>query len=221
MSFAVIFDMDGVLVQSLECMVPSCNKVLAQYGVTMRNEDFLPYHGWKLHDVVPHLNKKYGLSLQAEEFAREINAFQFEVLAQAGRSYANEQSLIDDLRCKNVPIAVATASRRSRALKFFEICGYAQFDILVTGEEVQRGKPDPEIFLLAAHKMNYDPARCIVIEDAINGLQAASRAGMKGVGVVSINHSRKDLEPYASLVVDSLEELHYQKLLSLHNGGLR
>ena len=80
------------------------------------------------------------------------------------------------------------------------------FDAVVTGSDVQRGKPDPQIFLVAAQRLGVPPARCVVIEDAPVGIAAAAAAGMACVGLASTGRTRETLSK-AQLVVDSLSEL--------------
>ena len=80
-----------------------------------------------------------------------------------------------------------------------------EFDAVASGEEVARGKPEPDVFLLAARRLAVEPARCVVIEDAVHGMTAARRAGMKCVGLVT--HPRPDTTYPADLIVSDLRTL--------------
>jgi beta-phosphoglucomutase-like phosphatase (HAD superfamily) len=93
----------------------------------------------------------------------------------------------------------------------------AQFAAVVTGADVTRGKPDPQVFLLAAERLNVSPAACIVVEDAVHGIEAARRAGMKSVALAGT--SSRDEFSHADLVVDRLREITPRKLRDLLAGA--
>lgn len=120
--------------------------------------------------------------------------------------------LIKSLHSKKIPLAVASSSNVKfidKVLGSLKIKKY--FNKIVSGDHVSNGKPDPEIFLLAAKQLGVEPKDCVVIEDAINGMEAAKRAGMKCVGLVE---SKSEVYPTKYLVI-SLKEVDLKYILSL------
>ncbi|MCX7643542.1 MAG: HAD family phosphatase, partial [Armatimonadetes bacterium] len=95
------------------------------------------------------------------------------------------------------------------------------FDAFVGAEDVRQGKPDPEVFLAAARKVGVPPERCVVFEDAVAGVIAAKRGGMKCVAVTTTNPRKSLQEAGADLVVDSLNELTPQQVVALLEGNIR
>jgi HAD superfamily hydrolase (TIGR01509 family) len=113
--------------------------------------------------------------------------------------------LIRELRSKGLKMAIGTSSQRELAHLFLSELGLKKmFKVIVTLDDVKNGKPDPEIFLLAAEKLQVAPEECVVIEDGRSGMQAAKAAEMKCVGLVG-DRSSKDSP--ADILVESLKEL--------------
>ena len=102
-------------------------------------------------------------------------------------------AFVDELAARRVPRAVATSASRYDADRLLGRTGLRdRFDVVVTAEDVRRGKPDPEVYLLAARGLGLPPAHCLVFEDAVVGVQAARSAGMRVIGV-STTHSGTEL----------------------------
>jgi HAD superfamily hydrolase (TIGR01509 family) len=118
----------------------------------------------------------------------------------------NAEIFLREIQAANIPIALATSSRKMKMQLVMEESGLGKyFSVFVTGEEVAHGKPHPEIFLLAAERLNVDPKQCLVIEDAVNGVAAAKAAGMKCIAITSTHED--DALIAADLVVDHYSEL--------------
>ena len=99
--------------------------------------------------------------------------------------------------------------------------GRTLFDAVVNGMEVTRGKPDPQVFLMAAERAGVEPARSVVIEDAVPGIEAARRAGMASIGFISTGRTREEFERAAAdLIVGSLRELTPEAIERLMEGSL-
>jgi beta-phosphoglucomutase len=119
--------------------------------------------------------------------------------------------LLKQLKQENLKIALATSSRQEKmklVLQLTNLLPY--FDVIVTGDLVNRSKPAPDIFLKVAEKLQLKPCECVVIEDAANGVKAAKNAGMKCVAITTTH--TEDLLQQADLVIDSYEKLDLQKI---------
>ena len=185
-SSAVIFDMDGVLLDSEPLHYEAVRIILAEQGVDFPLEDYFRYLGTTLTSTWDDLCDRYPITMPFAQFEARYNA---DVLAhyRAGAPLIRgARELVEQLREAGVPIAVASSSHRmwvDAALKGAGLSDY--FDQTTAGDEVSMGKPSPEIYLKAAEKLGVDPARCIAIEDAPAGVESASAAGMKVVLVRS------------------------------------
>jgi len=120
---------------------------------------------------------------------------------------------LKQLKAENLKIALATSSRQEKmnfVLQLTNLTSY--FDIIVTGDLVQKSKPAPDIFLKAAEKLQLKPEDCLVVEDAANGVKAAKNAGMKCVAITTTH--TEDLLQQADLVINSYEDLDLQKIFT-------
>jgi beta-phosphoglucomutase len=203
----VIFDMDGVIIDS-EPVYQSLNKeIFKQLGIEVEDWFQLEYIGvtrwmkWQL------LKERYHL----QESIDELLEIQNRIFSQTTWDYqsllfSEVIPLLEKLQSFNISIALASSTERCKVNIVLEQCGLkGYFKETITGDEVVKGKPDPEIFLAAAKKLKLPPVRCIVIEDSFNGLLAAKRANMYGIGIRHQN-IKVDLS-IADQIVDSLAEI--------------
>lgn len=210
--WAVIFDMDGTLVATTEADFLAWQKLFLHYGKPLTFEDYYPLLGRKSADVV-----KLGLGLTGKP-AEEAMAMKMELFADIVAEHGVEtlpdvRSLLEKLLGAGVPMALATSSRQKKMELVMQTVGLEKyFSVFVTGEEVVKGKPDPQIFQLAALRLQMPPERCIVVEDTVSGVRAAKAAGMACVAISS-THDRDELTD-ADMVID-----HFTSLLpeDLHN----
>lgn len=180
MSAAVIFDMDGVLLDSEPLHYEAVRQILAEQGVEFPIEDYYRYLGTTLNSTWDDLCARYPITMSYEQFAARYSA---DVLAEyrAGAPLIpGARELVEQLREAGVPIAVASSSHREWVEAALSGAGLRScFDQTTAGDEVSEGKPSPEIYLKAAEKLGVDPARCIAIEDAPAGVASARAAGMR------------------------------------------
>lgn len=169
--------MDGVLVDGEPLHFAAINELLAGDGISISFDDYRPYmgtkSGWREMAV------DFGLKRPPAEYAGRYSdlvlAHYRNALPQPGA-----HTLVDGLRSNGVRLAVASSSIRPWVETCLEAIGLAdKFDAIVTGSEVERGKPDPDIYLLAARSLEVEPAHCLAIEDAPAGIGAAHAAGME------------------------------------------
>lgn len=202
-SLAVIFDMDGVLVDSVALNWRAINQALAPYDVHVDDDHIAHYLGKTLRDQLAQLNKEYDLTLEFDTFEAAVVAAKFALFATLDAKEGVTQ-LVDMLRRAAVPYIVATSSTTSLAKERLGLAGLLDyFPRLITADHVTKHKPDPAVYLEAAKALSVEPKRCIVFEDAPAGLRAAKAAGMKCIAVSSPYVDVKQLEQ-ADMVVTSL-----------------
>lgn len=177
-----IFDCDGTLADSMVVHHKAWLSALATHGAgfDFSWELFTSRAGMTLPNTVRELNTQFGLSMdpdgvtasQRTEYERFLHTVEpiLEVVELARRVSQNR------------PVSVASGGERRVVLRTLELIGLGDtFPVVVTAEDVQHGKPAPDMFLLAAERMGVSPADCVVFEDAVLGLEAAKRAGMASV----------------------------------------
>jgi HAD superfamily hydrolase (TIGR01509 family) len=181
---AVIFDMDGVMTDSEHLINEAAIAGLRDYGIDPEPSDFLPFTGMGEDHYIGGVAQKYGLAYVPEMKARVYEIY-FGLIAGRLTAFPGVHELLEQLRAQQVRLAVASCADRVKVeanLKAIEV-EPAWFNVIVTGNEVQKMKPAPDIYLAAADQLNVAPQSCCVIEDSINGIQAAKAAGMRCVAV--------------------------------------
>ena len=191
---AVIFDMDGVLVDSGAYHRAAWRALLEELGAGPQDGEF-----WRLtigRPVEEALPVLLGRPLSAQEIARysKLKTDLYHQLAD-GRfpPVPGAVAFVRSLERQNIPRALATsASPRSVAAVLSDLDLTDQFPVVVTADDVERGKPDPEVYLAAALQLNVSPSHCLVFEDSLVGIEAALRAGMLPVGLTTA-HTESEL----------------------------
>jgi len=177
---AVIFDLDGVLADSEPWWNEIDAKLLAEYGVRYRGEYHQNVVGVSYRLAVEFYKKAYGLSLSTEEMMRRRGEIATEFFANRVGLFPNVEEVLEELRHMKLHLAVATSSVSASARPFLDrhqLTGF--FKVIVTGEEVEHGKPAPDIYLCAADKLGIPADKCLVVEDALPGVAAAKAAKMR------------------------------------------
>lgn len=213
----VIFDMDGVLVDSEPIHEQALSETLAAYGHRLTPEIYAGTLGQSPDDNWRWLLDHYPLTCEGQEFLGRYAGAVLELLQRALDPRPGAVDLIARFRSEGCRIALASMSTRAWVDATLRGIGLAEaFDATVSADEVARGKPDPEVFLTAAAMIGVDPAACLVIEDAPAGVEAALRAGMRPVAVRTRYTHGYELPAFWT--VDSLTELlvedAFQRLLA-------
>lgn len=216
MRFAVIFDVDGVLVDSYRAHYESWRRLGSEAGFQMTEEFFARTFGRTSRDVLRERFREDPLSdAQVREFDDRKEALYREVIAADFPAMDGAVELIDALHSACILIgAGSSAPPENVELTLALLQRRHCFRALVSGRDVTRGKPDPQVFLIAAERLGMEPERCIVIEDAPAGIAAAQAAGMKCVGISSTGRTKRELSA-ANRVVASLRELTLDTLRQL------
>ena len=212
--FGVIFDMDGVLVDTGWAHKQSWYDLAEKDGFKMSDDFFYKTFGMRNDQIIPMLTGQdtsseeiERLSLWKEERYRDIIAEKLTLPSGVGE-------LLGDLKNSGFLMAVGSSAPKDNldlVLERVKIHDY--FDACVTGEEVTEGKPAPETFLKAAQKLGLSPNCCVVVEDAVQGVEAAIAAGMPVIAVTT-TRERSALSA-ANIIVDDLSELKAKDFTNL------
>ncbi|NOK63600.1 MAG: Beta-phosphoglucomutase [Chloroflexi bacterium AL-W] len=210
---AVLWDMDGTLLDSAEYHWIAWRDALAAEGHPITYDQFQASFGQR-NDTI--LRGHYGPDLADDEIRRigDLKEEQYREMVRT-RGVAllpGVEKWLIQLHKAGWRQAIATAAPKKNATTIVKALNIEPYiDALTSAEDVQHGKPDPQVFLMAAERVGVPPSRCIVVEDAPAGLEGARRAGMRTIGVRS---SHTDLQ--ADIVVDTLEELDEEAFDQLH-----
>ncbi len=214
MEYAVIFDMDGVLIDTSMIIETSLRKILEPYKIRLTVEEFKSFLGSSLRDKLRQWKAKYGIEFNHDDFSKKLWNEELRMMRNTVMDKSTLR-LLRDLKKRGIRMGVGTASQRWRAqemLDMFQLSGY--FSAVVAAEDVEEHKPSPHIFLEVAKRLGASPEHCVVIEDASNGIEAAKRASMKVIGYTTKYHTKEDLKN-ADLIVSSFAELSYEKIKEL------
>lgn len=206
---AVIFDLDGVIVDSQKLHAREEHLLLADRGIHISPEELTyRFSGVSMHNLLAELFKEHGYTGSIPEAVAEkrrrmdsLPDTEFEVIPQA-------PELIEALHRHGVQLAVASASGLLFIERMVRLAGVAKcFYALASSREVAQGKPAPDVFLLAAQRLRVDPAVCIVIEDGISGMHAARAAKMRCIGFVQPHLYRTDTVYPADTICATMSEI--------------
>jgi beta-phosphoglucomutase family hydrolase len=179
---AYIFDFDGVLVDTMEAHFACYKQALAEAGVPIDKNQFYYQAGMTGREQIRYFAEKAGVKVDVEKvYARnqELKPFYADRIA----SIESNIELLRTLRAAGHPVAIATGST-DRSIRPIMARFNIEVDAVATADNIQRGKPHPDLFLKAAERLGVDPQRCTVIEDAEVGIQAARAAGMSALHFV-------------------------------------
>lgn len=188
-NLAILFDMDGVVVDNIPYHKQAWKKFMTKYGFVYSNKYFDKYINGQTGKEI--LTKLFGENISATEIKKYINIKQdlyYKSYLPHIKPLPGLLKFLKKLQTNNIPIALATAASQENmdfVLKKTKTKKY--FSIVVNANDVKNGKPHPEIFLKAAKKLHTKPVDCVVFEDSILGVKAGKRAKMKVIGVLTSN----------------------------------
>ena len=177
--------MDGVLTDSEPLINSAAIAMFHELGLTVRPEDFRPFIGTGEDRYIGGVAELYGFLLDLPSAKRRTYEIYLELVPTQLQVFPGAQDLVKSCRAAGLRIAVASSADRVKVEANLEQIGLpiSSWDAVVTGEDVLAKKPAPDIFLKAAAKLGATPKECVVIEDAVNGIEAARAAGMRCVAV--------------------------------------
>jgi len=211
---AVIFDLDGVIVESEDAHIQAEKQTLRKYRVNISTEELHKFTGTTAKAFFTEIIGKNKLNTTFEEINNQKEEILLKLLGQDAEPTHGVLNLIQKLRQRGIKLAIASSSTRrlvDYVLKKMNITRL--FDCVVVAEDVEFSKPDPEIFLKAAKKLAISPSHCLVIEDAKLGVEAAKRAGMKCIGFRNPHSGNQDLSK-ADIITDDFSRMDIEKILA-------
>jgi HAD superfamily hydrolase (TIGR01509 family) len=213
----VIFDMDGVIIDSEPVYFDIDKQMFEELNIAVSFEEHCSYVGTSSQNMWNTIIKKHGIADQPEELMRKEYSLYKEHLVNANdlQPIDGVVELINDLYKNKFTLVLASSSRMETIDIVVNKFKLAEFFIAkVSGSELAHSKPHPEIFLRSAQLIKSKPQECIVIEDSKNGVTAAKAAGMKCIGFLNPSSGDQDLKN-ADMVIRSFKELNADTVKSL------
>src|SRR5512136_1494425 len=170
----VLFDMDGVIVDTIHYHYLAWNYMFEKYGGTVSEHTILLHEGRNSREILPILLGETGVDVppqQQEQFIDEKRAYYRSIVDV--KHYAGAFDVIDELKARGHKVALVTACALKNMQHSLDNAQQAHFDFIITGDEIPRAKPFPDPYLTAARQLGLDPSQCLVVENAPLGIEAA------------------------------------------------
>lgn len=205
---AVIFDMDGVLIDSEPSWRQAMTEVFTRAGIPYSEQEAAKSQGVRIGDIVRQVSSRYPMAgWTAERLDKAICDRVSELVLAHGRVMPGIGRILDFVRRKGLKLGLATSTPREVAVDFIRRIGIGNdLDAVCTGDEVEYGKPHPEIYLLCASRLGVLPEECLVFEDSISGVTAAKAARCRCIAVPEPAMFDDPRYGIADLKLHSLEE---------------
>ena len=212
---AAIFDMDGVLIDTVLLHWKAYNELLMEwYGVSMPTDELYQIVGMSLAEQIPILNEKLSITIDADAFILEANGRKERAMSALAPK-PGVAELLRILRAEGIRLGVGTSTSEEVARQRLESIAIEDyFDTIVGEERVKLHKPDPEVYLTVAKQLGVAPRRCVVFEDAPSGLSAAIGAGMKTVAIQS-SYVPRPMLAKANSIIETLEDITVKRIDAL------
>jgi beta-phosphoglucomutase-like phosphatase (HAD superfamily) len=206
----VIFDMDGLMLDTERLAVPAWQDAKHAIGVDFDMSLLDAMIGRNYQDCRAMIVARHGDAFPTDRLMEAWHVAYDAIVERDGIAIKHGLvGLLDWLEEVGTPKAVATSTRRSRAMTKLANAGLAtRFDALVGGDEIAHGKPAPDIFLLAGERLGVPPSSCLVLEDSAPGVRAALAAGMSAIMVPDQHAPPDDILATATVVLPTLEHVH-------------
>ena len=205
---ALIFDMDGVLMDSEPVIKAAAIAGLKEFGVNAKIEDFEPFVGMGEDRFIGGVAEKHGVPYRPE-MKKRVYEIYVDIVADELGIYEGIQEFLSEMKERGYVLALASSADKIKVEANLKVTGIpvSLFSTIICGEDVEKKKPFPDIYLYAARQIGVPPENCLVVEDAISGIKAAKAAGMQCIAVTS-SFDRQTLEKEgADLVVDNTVEI--------------
>jgi beta-phosphoglucomutase len=219
--WAVLWDVDGTLVDTAELHFQAWRALAQELGRPFTRDDFAGTFGWRNPEIIP---KLFGAHHSDADIATLGDRKEDLYRAQARHGIdllPGVAELLEGLHRAGARQAIGSSAPRANLEMILDLTHTRRYLLIVVAmEDTKHGKPDPEVFLLAARQLGVEPSRCVVLEDAPVGIQAARAGGMHAIGVTFIgHHSAESLRRAgADLVVPTLDQVSPDLIKSLIDG---
>ncbi|MBZ9691718.1 HAD family hydrolase [Clostridium sp. M14] len=205
---AFIFDMDGVIIDSEPIHRQVHGEIMNTLGINISKGELALYAGATNEYIFTKLKERYGIKKSVSELMDCKSKLIINKVKEESLEPINGiRELLNALRKNNIKTAIGSSSPRSlieAVIDKFNL--HDAFDCIVSGEEVERSKPYPDVYIEVSKKLGINPEKCIVVEDSHNGVQAAKSAGMKCIGFDNVNSGNQDLSK-ADVRVDTIRKI--------------
>jgi HAD superfamily hydrolase (TIGR01509 family) len=185
-SFAVLFDMDGTIIDSEPYWMASEQALAAEHNGNWTAKDGLDIIGMDLDESSKVIKDRANIPLEPDEIKNRLTDDVQSKLAKVVPWRPGAQELLLDLRRHNVKTALVTMALHRMAQQVVDAIPFDAFDVIVAGDDVTRGKPHPEAYEKAAALLGFETKNCIAFEDSITGLSSAEAAGTYAIGIPNI-----------------------------------
>ena len=210
---AIIFDMDGTLLESTEADYRAWERVFKVYGRELTYENYVPMLGIRSADVIRNILGFDNENDLARVLIEKYDHFVDYVNDHPVKPVAATDCFLQHLSRYDVKVGLATSSRQQKTMLLLGRLGFLQyFDAIVTGEQVENSKPAPDIFLRAADQLHIDPQHCLVVEDGPIGVAAAKSAGMRCIAITT-THPAEKLQQ-ADWIIDGYDDADIATIIS-------
>ncbi|MBD0378957.1 HAD family hydrolase [Paenibacillus sedimenti] len=209
-----IFDMDGVIIDSEPIHFETDMQTMSHLGATITKEELEKFVGMTNPEMWKIIKQEYQLQQEIEDIIEYQVTLKVNLLrASLIEPIEGIRELISTLKKHRIPLGIASSSPRvfiEEVLRKFDLI--SSFDCVVSGEEVEQGKPAPHVYLEAAAMLGVEPASCVVVEDAKHGVAAAKAAGMTCFGFINPNSGNQDLSK-ADFIIHSIRDIKIENLM--------
>ncbi len=220
--FAVLFDSDGVVVDSEQISLVAFRQATEEFiGAPLPEDEIEAACGLRDADIVARMARRFGVAVDIEAYKdRKASLYRYYAEEKSVHAFAGVRELLDHLSEQRIPYALASSGPRWKIEYNLAAANLRHlFPVAVSGEEVERGKPEPDVFIEAARRVGMDPRRCVVIEDSVNGVRAARAAGMACMAVTNtfapfqLHQADRIVESLERITADDLGRLVFDKNL--------
>ncbi|AHM62253.1 haloacid dehalogenase superfamily protein [Flammeovirgaceae bacterium 311] len=215
MNIAILFDMDGVIVDSNPYHKLAFQAFLKQHNITLSDEELKTnVFGRTNKEIMSYIFSDDASPQQTEQWANEKEAIFRDLYKEDIKAVKGLHSFLQEIKERGIATAVGTSAPLANLDFVLDLLNIRQyFDVLVHSKDVTHGKPHPEVYLKAAAQLGVAPGNCIVIEDSLPGVQAGLNAGMKVIGITT-THTPEELQD-TDLVIQDFDNLSLEKITGL------
>ncbi len=207
---AVIFDMDGIIVDTEPLYLEATNRILRKYGKKLKEKDYCKYVGVSSESFWNKMKMLYQLPESAREYVEQRIEITNELIERKLQTYFGFEQLFKELKNNKYKIAIASSSYKTNVMKVISKLNL-DVDSVLYAEKIEKHKPNPEIYQRTAEELGLEPNECVAIEDSQYGVSAAIAAGMFCIAIPN-KYTRVQDHSKATLILESLSKISVETL---------